>query len=68
VLRSRLKSRLTLEAENLLLRQQLNIVIRKLPKRLRLSNSGSPAVDLALPSFSSDVQSLLRGRAKVSAD
>jgi len=35
----RLKSRARLEAENLVLRQQLNIVIRKLPKRLRLTNS-----------------------------
>ena len=38
-LRSRLKSRIRLEAENLVLRQQLNIVIRKLPKRLNLRNS-----------------------------
>jgi hypothetical protein len=38
-LRSRLKSRMRLEAENLVLRQQLNIVTRKLPKRLRLRNS-----------------------------
>ena len=37
----RLKSRARLEAENLVLRQQLNIVIRKLPKRLRLTNSDS---------------------------
>jgi hypothetical protein len=28
-----------LEAENLVLRQQLNILIRKLPKRMRLANS-----------------------------
>ncbi len=35
----RFKSRPRLEAENLVLRQQLNIAIRKLPKRLRLWNS-----------------------------
>jgi transposase InsO family protein len=35
----RLKSRARLEAENLVLRQQLSILIRKLPKRLRLTNS-----------------------------
>src|SRR5271156_6125319 len=38
-LRSRLKSRMMLEAENLALRQQLNIAIRKLPTRLQLRNS-----------------------------
>jgi hypothetical protein len=38
-LRSRFKSRMRLEAGNLVLRQQLNIVIRKLPKRLHLRNS-----------------------------
>ena len=37
-LRLRFKSRARLEAENLVLHQQLNIAIRKLPKRLRLSN------------------------------
>jgi hypothetical protein len=35
----RFKSRARLEAENLLLRQQLNVLIRKLPKRLGLTNS-----------------------------
>src|SRR5271155_2564312 len=35
----RLKSRARLEAENLVLRQQLNVLIRKLPRRLRLTNS-----------------------------
>ena len=35
----RFKSRARLEAENLVLRQQLNVFIRKLPKRLRLTNS-----------------------------
>ncbi len=35
----RFKSRARLEAENLVLRQQLNILIRKLPKRMRLANS-----------------------------
>jgi len=34
-----LKSRARLEAENLVLRQQLNVLIRKLPKRLELTNS-----------------------------
>jgi hypothetical protein len=38
-LSSRFKSRARLEAENLVLRQQLNILIRKRPKRLRLTNS-----------------------------
>jgi hypothetical protein len=33
------KSRARLEAENLVLHQQLNVIIRKLPKRLRLTNS-----------------------------
>jgi len=35
----RFKSRARLEAENLVLRQQLNVLVRKLPKRLRLANS-----------------------------
>ena len=35
----RFKSRARLEDENLVLRQQLNVLIRKLPKRLRLRNS-----------------------------
>ena len=35
----RLKSRVGLEAENLVLRQQLNVLSRKVPKRLRLTNS-----------------------------
>jgi hypothetical protein len=35
----RFKSRARLEAENLVLRQQLNVLMRKLPKRLRLTNS-----------------------------
>lgn len=35
----RIKSRARLEAENLVLRQQLNVLTRKLPKRLRLTNS-----------------------------
>jgi len=34
----RFKSRARLEAETLVLRQQLNIAIRKLPTRLRLRN------------------------------
>jgi len=36
----RLKSRARLEAENPVLRQQLNVLVRNLPKRLRLGNSG----------------------------
>ncbi len=36
-LRSRFKSRPRLEAENLVLRQQINILIRRLPKRARLT-------------------------------
>jgi hypothetical protein len=39
VLSLRFKSRARLEAENLVLRQQLNVLIRKLPKRLALKNS-----------------------------
>ena len=35
----RFKSRARLEAENLVLRQQINVLIRKLPKRLLLTNS-----------------------------
>jgi hypothetical protein len=38
----RFKSRARLEAENLVLRQQLNVLIRKLPKRWRLTNSDHP--------------------------
>jgi transposase InsO family protein len=38
-LRSRFKSRARLEAENLVLRQQLNILLRSLPKRVRLTNA-----------------------------
>jgi transposase InsO family protein len=37
-LRSRFKSRARLEAENLVLRQQINILVRRLPKRVRLTN------------------------------
>ncbi len=36
---SRFKSRARLAAENLVLRQQLNVLIRKLPKRVQLKNS-----------------------------
>ncbi len=39
VLSLRFKSRARLEAEKLVLRQQLNVVPRKLPKRVRLTNS-----------------------------
>jgi hypothetical protein len=35
----RFKSRARLEAKNLVLRQQLNVLICKVPKRLRLTNS-----------------------------
>ena len=38
-LRSLFKSRARLEAENLVLRQQINILVRRLPKRVRLTNS-----------------------------
>jgi hypothetical protein len=38
-LRLRFKSRARVQAENLVLRQQLNVLIRKLPKRLLLKNS-----------------------------
>jgi len=38
-LRSLFKSRAKLEAENLILRQQINILVRRLPKRVRLTNS-----------------------------
>lgn len=39
VLSLQLKSHARLEAENLVLCQQLNVLIRTLPKRLRLTNS-----------------------------
>jgi hypothetical protein len=35
----RFKSRARLETENLVLRQQVNVLTRKLPKRLELTNS-----------------------------
>jgi hypothetical protein len=35
----RIKSRARLEAENLVLRQQVNVLMRKLLKRLQLTNS-----------------------------
>src|SRR5208337_3474928 len=38
-LRSRFKSRARLEAENLVFRQQFNVLIRKMPRRVRLTNS-----------------------------
>src|SRR5208282_2679319 len=38
-LRSRFKSRARLEAENLVLRQQINVLVRRLPKRVRLTNA-----------------------------
>jgi hypothetical protein len=38
-LRSLFKSRARVEAENLVLRQQINILVRRLPKRVRLTNS-----------------------------
>ena len=39
VLASLFKSRATLEAENLVLRQQLNVLRRRLPKRPQLNNT-----------------------------
>jgi len=39
VLRLRFKSRAKLEAENLVLDQQIDILVRRLPKRVRLTNS-----------------------------
>ena len=38
-LRARFKSWARLEAENLVLRQQINILVRRFPKRVRLTNS-----------------------------
>jgi hypothetical protein len=35
----RFKSRARIEAENLVLRQQVNVLIRQLPRRLRLTDS-----------------------------
>ncbi len=52
-LRSRFKSRARLEAENLVLRQQINILIRKLPKRAA-DEFGPTAVGLAVPAFPVD--------------
>jgi len=37
-----------LEAENLVLRQQINVLIRKLPKQARLTNFGATRVGLAV--------------------
>ena len=49
----RFKSRARLEAENLVLRQQLNVLMRKLPKRLLLKNSDRlllvGCIDFVLP-------------------
>ena len=42
----RFKSRARLEAENLVLRQQLNVLTRKLPKRLQLTNSDRSSAKL----------------------
>lgn len=54
VARSRLKSRASLEAENLLLRQQVIILSRMAPSRVRLRNidrlSSSGCID-AFPPF-----------------
>ena len=47
----RFKSRARLEAEKSVLRQQLNVLIRKLRKRLRLTN-GPPVVGLPVPTLS----------------
>src|SRR5215469_14301842 len=48
----RFKSRARLEAENVVLRQQLNVLIRKLPKRLWLTKFGPAAVSLDVPALS----------------
>jgi len=48
----RFKSRARLEAENLVLGQQVNILIRKLPKRLQTDKFGPSAVGLALSALS----------------
>jgi hypothetical protein len=39
ILASRLKARATLEAENLVLRQQVNVLRRRTPKRPHLDNT-----------------------------
>jgi hypothetical protein len=39
ILASRFKARATLEAENLVLRQQVNVLRRRTPKRLHLNNT-----------------------------
>jgi hypothetical protein len=39
ILASRFKARATLEAENLVLRQQVNVLRRRTPKRPRLNNT-----------------------------
>jgi hypothetical protein len=52
---SRFRSRAKLKAENLVLRQQLNVLIRRLPKRLRLTNSDRRLL-VWLPAFSFDVE------------
>lgn len=52
-LRSRFKSRARLEAENLVLRQQINVPTRKLPERVRLTNSDRLLLAWLYPLFPS---------------
>jgi hypothetical protein len=48
ILSSRFKARATLEAENLVLRQQVNVLRRRTPERPRLNNTDSFSICLAL--------------------
>ena len=48
ILASRFKARATLEAENLILRQQVNVLRRRTPKRPHLKQYGSFSICLAL--------------------
>jgi len=51
-LRSRLESRLTLEAENLVLRQQINVLVRRAAEAIAAEELGSPAAGLVVPTLS----------------
>jgi hypothetical protein len=55
----RSKSRARPRAEDLVLRQQLNVLIPKLPKRLRLTNSDRALFGKAVPTLPS-ILSLIR--------
>jgi hypothetical protein len=63
VARSRLKSRASLEAENLVLREQVIILSRKFPSRVRLRNIDSVDLRMAVPVLPLDSECDHRGQA-----